>query len=166
MRLKAAVDGARQVEEITRDQAARNIWRKIYPELSEGRPGLLGAMTSRAEAHVMRLSALYALLDGSSIVTDTHVNAALALWTYCEDSARFIFGDALGAPLADDIRDLLRANPDGLTNTEISHHFQRNKSSAQLRSALHLLQEHGYVTMEELKTGGRTATVWKLTATK
>jgi Protein of unknown function (DUF3987) len=164
-RLKEVVDGARKDKEITRDQKARAVWREVYPALSEGRPGLLGAMTSRAEAHVMRLSALYALLDGSSIVTDTHINAALALWDYCEDSARFIFGDALGDPLADNIRDLLRANPGGLTNTEISYHFQRNKSSEQIQSALHLLQEHGYVTPEERETGGRKATVWKFSGT-
>jgi hypothetical protein len=87
------------------------------------------------------------------------------LWDYCEDSARFIFGDALGDPLADNIRDLLRANPGGLTNTEISYHFQRNKSSEQIQSALHLLQEHGYVTPEERETGGRKATVWKFSGT-
>lgn len=165
IRLKHAVDGARQVNEITRDPDARALWREVYPELSAGRPGLLGAMTSRAEAHVMRLSAVYALLDGSSMVRKPHLTAALALWDYCEDSARFIFGDALGDPLADVIRELLRANPDGLTTTDISHHFDRNQSSAQLQRALHLLQEHGYVTPEARETGGRTATVWKLTAT-
>jgi hypothetical protein len=44
----------------------------------------------------MRLSALYALLDKSAVVKADHLKAALALWEYCEASARFIFGEALG----------------------------------------------------------------------
>src|SRR3712207_8342266 len=52
---------------------------------SEGAPGLFGAVTGRAEAHVLRLSCLYAALDMSDTVTVTHLRAALALWRYCED---------------------------------------------------------------------------------
>jgi hypothetical protein len=36
--------------------------------LSRDRVGLLGAMTSRAEAHTLRLSCLYALLNRSTVV--------------------------------------------------------------------------------------------------
>jgi hypothetical protein len=62
-RLSAAVRFGRSVGEIRRDDAARALWREIYPALSEGKPGLLGSVISRAEAQVMRLSCLYALQD-------------------------------------------------------------------------------------------------------
>jgi hypothetical protein len=162
-RLKKAIVAAAHVREITRDQEARAIWYTVYPELSEGKPGLLGAMTSRAEAHVMRLSAIYALLDCSAIVRAEHLKAALALWEYCESSARFIFGDALGDPLADEILEALRASWEGLTRTEISHHFGRHKAAEQIKRALKLLAEQGLATWEEEETEGRKAVIWRAT---
>jgi hypothetical protein len=163
IRLRKAIDAANQVHEIRRDEEARAIWRKVYPELSDGKPGLLGAMTSRAEAHVMRLSALYALLDCSSVVKADHLRAALALWQYCEASARFIFGDALGDPLADEILQALRTKPEGMTRTDISNHFGRNKNAAQMMRALKLLAEQGLARWEKQDTEGRSAEVWKST---
>jgi hypothetical protein len=78
---------------------------------------MFGALTSRAEAHVRRLAALYALLDGQSVIDVVHMKAALALWQYCEDSARYIFGDSLGDPLADQVLELLRTAAQGMTQT-------------------------------------------------
>jgi hypothetical protein len=164
-RLRRAIDAAARVDVITRDEDARAIWREVYPELSEGKPGLLGAMTSRGEAHVMRLSAIYALLDCSPIVKSQHLLAALALWEYCEESARFIFGASLGDPVADEILRLLRTNNQGLTRTEISNHFGRNKSSAQITRALQVLVEQGLAMSEKQGTEGRTAEVWKVIGT-
>lgn len=82
-RLKDAVNFAAGVTEIKRDVVAREMWADIYPTLSAGMPGLLGAVTARAEAQVMRLACLYALLDHSSEIHDLHLNAALPLRRYC-----------------------------------------------------------------------------------
>ena len=86
---------------------AKELWGKVYAELSEGKTGLLGAVTARAEAQVMRLSCLYALLDLSDTIRLEHLSAGLALWAYCEDSAKYIFGETLGDPLADEIKRVL-----------------------------------------------------------
>jgi hypothetical protein len=59
----------------------------------------------------MRLAMLYALLDGTNIVGRPHMEAALAVWEYCEASARHIFGDKLGDPTADEILAVLRSRP-------------------------------------------------------
>jgi hypothetical protein len=95
-RLSDAVRFARTVGEMKRDEGARELWHELYGQLSRDRMGLFGAVTSRAEAHVLRLSCLYALLDCSAIVRFPHLTGALEAWRYCEDSCRFIFGDALG----------------------------------------------------------------------
>ena len=50
------------------DPAARERWIEIYPQLSAGQPGLAGAATARAEAHVVRLALIYALLDCSDMI--------------------------------------------------------------------------------------------------
>jgi hypothetical protein len=41
---------------------------------------------------------VYALLDGYDLMTRRHLEAALAVWGYCLESARRVFGDALGDP--------------------------------------------------------------------
>jgi hypothetical protein len=41
-----------------RDEAAREIWRSAYHDLSEAKLGMFGAIVSRAEAQVLRLSLL------------------------------------------------------------------------------------------------------------
>src|SRR5262249_32824568 len=48
-RLKITIEWARRVKRMYRSEKARRLWAEVYPELSEGRAGLLGAVTSRAE---------------------------------------------------------------------------------------------------------------------
>src|ERR671919_885136 len=73
--LREALDAARKIGRVERDPEARELWAKIYLELSADRPALLGAATSRAAAQVLRLSLIYALLDGSAIVRPQHLRA-------------------------------------------------------------------------------------------
>jgi len=83
--LRHALDWATAAPEILfrRDAAARELWHDRYPVLSQLRPGLRGAATSRAEAQVLRLSAIYAALDSTSLIGLPHLQAALAVWDYC-----------------------------------------------------------------------------------
>ena len=161
-RLVAAVEFAQDVGEVKRDDEAREIWRTVYAELSEGKPGLLGAATSRAEAQVMRLAMLYALLDQSDLIGADHLTAALAFWTYAEQSARYIFGSALGDPTADEIlAELRRCSPNGMTRDAIRERFHRNKPSAEISRALAVLYEYHLVRFaKNNETGGRPAEVW------
>ena len=62
-RLERAASSARRVGRVVMTQPAREIWERVYPQLSEGMLGLFGAATARAEAQVVRLAMLYALLD-------------------------------------------------------------------------------------------------------
>jgi hypothetical protein len=61
---------------MTRDPDARELWRDVYGDLTAGRDGLAGAILARAEAHVLRFSLGYALLDGSPMVSVEHLAAA------------------------------------------------------------------------------------------
>ena len=155
-----ALASARRIQAVSRNNEATILWQTVYPELSEGRPGLLGAVISRAEAQTMRLAMLYALLDGSSSITATHLNAALAVWEYCEASARSIFGTALGDRVADRILNALRSNPDGLMRTDISDLLGRNKDQATIDRALSLLASVGVATCGREQSGGRPSERW------
>jgi hypothetical protein len=88
--LRAVGQFARNCGQIKRDDAAKKLWAEVYPRLSEGFPGLVGAATSRAEAQVLRLSAIFAVLDMSETIRVEHLHAALAVWDYAFDSARYI----------------------------------------------------------------------------
>jgi hypothetical protein len=157
-RLQEALLFARTVGEVPRSDTARDIWHAVYPRLAGDRLGLFGAVTSRAEAQTMRLALVYALLDGSPVIEAEHLSAGLAVWSYCEASARFIFGDALGDVMADEVLRALRAAPpNGLTRTELSGHFGRNKSASEINRALTALVRHGLIRLEkeDANTGGR-----------
>jgi len=159
-RIADAAKFAASVGEMRRDDQARADWRAVYPVLSEGKPGLLGAVTSRAEAQAMRLACVYALLDKSSVVRREHLRAALAIWTYCEQSAAYIFGRSLGDPVADNIIRTLREAAGGLTRTDISNLFGRHRDSGQISRALDALRESGRARSELEETEGRKAERW------
>jgi len=161
-RLNKALVVGRGMGEIKRDTAARRLWADVYPELSEGKPGLFGAVTARAEAQVLRLSVIYAILDGNPQISPRHLAAALAVWDFCEASARYIFGDALGDHVADRILDGLRGSPNGLSRTDISQLFARHVSQGRLDQALGLLLSSGRAHPETRATEGRSVEVWVL----
>lgn len=160
-KLNKAVMSARMTNEIKRDERARQKWIEIYPKLSDGYTGLLGSVTSRAEAQVMRLACLYALLDESKVITLEHLEAALALWQYCEDSARYIFGNQTGNKIADTIYAALLSAEDGLTKTQLRDLFQRNANANQINSALKLLVELGKIEVIKEETDGRPREIYR-----
>lgn len=161
-RLHDAVEFARSAGEVSRNDPARELWAIVYPELSEGKHGLLGAITARAEAQVLRLSMIYALLDQSDKITVEHHRAALALWNYCERSAHWIFATATGDNRADKILARLRvAGRNGLTQTEISERiFNRNLSGHALAEALYILQRSGQARSVKESSGGAPRKRW------
>lgn len=159
-KLKDAVKFGKIVRELKKDDHAAEMWAWIYPDLSEGKPGLLGAVISRGEAQVMRIACIYALLDKSYLIREKHLLAALALWNYSEASARYIFGDATGDYMADRILNRLRDSANGLTRTEISNLFSRNESWEKIDSALLSLMRHDLIRMLQESTGGRPIERW------
>jgi len=165
-RLRESVDHTREVGEMSFDEAAGAMWDAAYVGLETGRTGLLGKVTQRASPYVLRLSCLYALLDCAGTVRREHLGAALALWKYCEDSARYIFGERTGDRLADDILNALRgAEGDGLTRTDISNLFGRNVNAGRIGGALASLAEAGlaYSRSERTEHSKRPVERWFVT---
>jgi hypothetical protein len=163
-RLAQVVGFGRGLGEMRRDDKARGCWHEVYGPLSEGKPGLSGALLARGEAHVMRLACLYAVLDLSAVVRAEHLLAALALWDYVEHSVRFLFGESLGDPVADEILRLLRAAGEaGVSRTDISNHLGRHQQAIRISQALAVLLEHGLARMDKEETGGRPGERWRST---
>lgn len=162
-RLCEAAQCAAQAGELKLTEAARQRWVDVYPELSCEGTGLYGAAIARAEAHVLRYSLLYALLDRAAAVDRPHLEAALSLWGYAARSANWLFGDTLGDPVADDIWQAMSSSPRGLTREQIRDLFSRNKSAKVITSAIAMLERAGRLQRQVQpsgKTGGRPAELY------
>jgi hypothetical protein len=126
---------------------------------------MLGAIISRAEAQVLRLSVLYAVLDQSRVIRPEHLEAALGLWQYADDSARMIFGDRLGLATGDTILEALRravkTEKKELTSTEINALFKGRKAAAEIKLALEQLVKLGRIAFRRMDTAGRSVTLWR-----
>ena len=166
-RLRGAIAFGKAPGEMYLDRQAWPAWDAVYGMLSEDRTGLANTLLARAEPQVMRLSMLYAILDQSTAIQLPHLKAALALWEYTEDSATYIFGQALGDTTADTILQALeKAGSAGLSQNDIVQDvFHRNLSAAEVTRALHLLEKLGSIVTERRQPSGgkgRPSTLYTL----
>jgi len=88
-----------------------------------------------------------------------HLLAALALWDYCEASARRIFGRALGDANADGALHAVRMEGEaGMTQTELHDYFSRNMQAKELNRAVTVLPNDGLIrVVRERGEKGRPA---------
>ena len=87
---------------------------------------------ARGEAITLRFALVYALLDRSPVIGADHLVAALALWQYAEDSARHVFGDATGDPVADRVLAALRRGG-AMAQDEVRDLFGRHSAPSASR---------------------------------
>jgi hypothetical protein len=73
--LTTVLKHAHTVGRVTLTPDARELWWHTYPQLTHPADGLLGQLTARAEAHVIRLALIYALLDGHKTIQPDHLRA-------------------------------------------------------------------------------------------
>ena len=153
---------ARTLGRITMTDAAAEAWEKTYADLSGDRPGLLGAILGRADAQVIRIALIYALLDNTEQVDLPHLGAALAVWGFCEDSTTQIWGDMIGDDVADTILAALKAaGLAGMGRTEMSNLLSRHVSSARITMALESLQRAGKAERMPGPTVGHGEQRWR-----
>ncbi|MEK6580691.1 MAG: DUF3987 domain-containing protein [Bdellovibrionota bacterium] len=157
-KLKLAIAFAKEERRIEMDPNAQELWRDIYSELSNEQPGMLGALLGRAEPMVLRLALIYCLADSRHTISSEHLKAAIAVWQYCEESVKYIFGASTGDEVADDIYSLLRTNESGITRTDISTYFSHNRTKARVDSAIDLLIQFNLIRATSDETGGRPST--------
>src|SRR5690606_33128778 len=113
----------------------------------------------------MRLACVYALMACSEVIRIDHLRAALALWKYCEESAKYIFGMNTGDKIADEVYQMLAANTDGVAKTAIHAHFGRNKSAVEINTALQLLIQIGRIERLPVMTPkkkGRASEIFRI----
>jgi hypothetical protein len=159
---------------------------EIYPSLREDRPGFSGHLVARGSSMVLRLSLIYFLLDspligmrrmvepgtiwqrGNSLshfwqqgIEPVHLDAAMAVWRYCEESVQMLFASRAGTFLADRILELLASGP--MSKDELNDHLSA-KQKAEAPGVLVELEQQGLVIKTTVKRDGpgRPATTWQL----
>jgi hypothetical protein len=142
-RTKDAVEKARSVGRVTMEPGTAAVWEQVYDQLGEGTTGMVAEVTARAAPQIIRIALIYAVLDNSAVIELAHLKAAVAVWEYCEESARQLFGDRVGVPVVDTILAALRKAAGGMTRDEIGHLFSWNKPSAEITSVVELLAAQG-----------------------
>lgn len=159
-----AVSFGRDCGEITFDNNARELWIKIYNDLTADEPGIIGSMSARIEPYTLRLAGIYAVLDSSNQINPEHLRAAVAVIDYYIASLYYLFGNLAGNPLADRIFEALTDKPDGMSKNDLMDYFQRNKTSDEISTALDLLTGMERIKSQTEKTSGRDITVYNLTS--
>lgn len=171
--ITAVVKEAREFAErqgiLAFDEASLRSYCSIYGDLAKERPGLLGVLAARAAPIIQRLSMIYALLDRSSVIRSEHLNAAVAVWDYAEQSIVAIFGDQTGDRNADKLLAVLLDAPGGLTQTEIVEVvFGRNLTKQKIAAALAILAKFDLVasSIEKSPDSNRKVIRWRSCSTR
>ena len=92
-RLAVAIARGASIGNVTMTKDAERIYKSNYDHLTRSRKGLYESVTTRSEAQVIRLALILAVVDGSDEIDTRHITQSLSIWSYCDDSARYVFGD-------------------------------------------------------------------------
>jgi hypothetical protein len=143
------------------DDPALKIWESLYSKLSDDKPGFAGSLLARGSSIVLRLALIYALLDMSQVIQPVHLQAAMAVWRYSEQSVETLFGGRSGNPLSERLVELFDTYPE-LTQTELHSHMKRCPVE-EINNALNVLKEMGVIelTIRKPVGAGRPGKVWK-----
>jgi hypothetical protein len=162
-RLAEALAFARQAGEMHRDEKAEALWHEVYPMLKQSADEI--PHTDRARPYAMRLAMIYALADRSATISRQHLEAGLAVWTFCRGSARLLFGEASTPepspePVWLKLLNLIQGKP-GICRSELLRAC-RSVDAGALDEALGKLEGNGMAFRSEQKheAGGRPAECW------
>jgi hypothetical protein len=148
---------------------ASALWKKQYGLLKHG--GRAGVpprgegrgqdVASRGHVAVMRLALIFAVLEGSKVITAPMLEAAMLAWDYCERCTHYLFGDAPKQLVEDTIFTALKTNGK-MTRTQINHLFSHNSSKLAITNALEVLLKAKRVKGWKEATAGRPTEWWEV----
>jgi hypothetical protein len=146
------------------DPQAQEMWPDVYSKLGRDGDTAFDSITDRAVAQVRRLALVYAALDRSKRVTSLHLDAALEVWRYCEDSAAYLFADVPANPIETTILRVLEREDRWLALSALSKlGFKGTVASSVLRRTLHALSSEGRIDRRQVPTRGRPRSEFRLT---
>ena len=159
-----------------RDREADLLWREVYLAMND-LSAPIPAVEARGAPMIARLSLLYAVLDGASLIRASHLRAAVEVWWYGVQSTRKAYGERaarFGDPVADAIlrefRDTARIEGRRVVVSQSDVHaaLGRNAGRGGVTTALRLLAEQGLLervvqSSDASRKAGRPSVNWCLT---
>jgi hypothetical protein len=161
--LAEALASVKQAGRLALDAEAEAHWRGVYPSLKVSGDSI--PHTERAAPQTLRLAIIYALADKSGVIRLPHLQAALAVWDYCRESARLLFGDTGGSPealpLPQQLLNAIAANP-GSNLTQLHQATGKRYTAEARQGALAWLKTNGLAHPRpcRLPQGGPPAECW------
>jgi hypothetical protein len=140
--IRNSVRFAQQVRQLPFKASTVKVWEALYSELATDRAGQVGAALARAEAQVLRLGMIYALLDSSNYVEPDHLLAAYEVWQFSEQSVQHIFNEN---PIQSRILLILSQSTTPITRTELHRAFANHLGKKELEEALCDLEDRGQI---------------------
>lgn len=161
--LEAALKRAASIHRMRRSRDAIKLWTEWYRELPDDDQGIVGAITARAEAHVIRIACIYALCDATEIIEVVHMRSAIAFVEYSKRCVLYLWGRETGDVIADKILEELAFGP--LSRTQVVREvFSGNVPAYHLERAARMLERRGQLVRERVASGspGRPVEQWRL----
>jgi len=147
---------------LRRSPAAEELWDQIYAEHKAAlltRGPVAAALTARFDAHILRLSVAFAVVDEAPEIRAEHVRAADAVWRYHVGSVEYIFRDQCGSLVQDTLLgELRRVYPEGLSGAAQDALFKGNLKAGELPAARAALEQRHLIRTavgESGEKGGR-----------
>lgn len=163
--LRKTIDKRLEYGRVVLSPAARRHWAdEVYAELTtdDEDDTTAAEFTRRAAPYALRIAALHAVVNGSTVLDVEHLGAAVALVRYSMESAAHVLDRRHVDHRLDRIREALdRAGEDGLSLTDVSGLFSRNLSAAARNELLEQLVATGNYTKFGESTKGRGATRYR-----
>lgn len=152
--ISEALEFSKNVKEIKRDDEAKKYWECLYYDLGQRENSRFGAIQTRAENQVLRLSMIYALLDKSTRIKKKHILAAEALWEYSVQSLPHIFFSSSTNVSTKAKNKLIQKlhEKERLSRTEIVRLYGGNKSQKEIDSILQQLSDENVISSHREKS--------------
>lgn len=137
------------------DEQAKILWSEIYHAFAEeNREGVYAAITARAEPNILRLAMIFAITDKCNLINVHHLNAAKAIWDYCDQTCLAIYGKATGDETVDKILKLVTELGGEASRTQIRDLFSRNVTKSEIDRAIGVIESKGLAKRTYRKANG------------
>lgn len=155
LEIRQTLEVARAFSEIKFHDSTSTLWDKLYFELNEEIPGVVGAISARGVVNTFRLALIYALFDKSNVILPAHLEAAYSLWMYSLDCIRKIFAKDELSSLANRIYSEILTET-AITKTDLSRALSGHKDRVLTESALEELAQRDLIERSMESTAGRS----------
>lgn len=161
---------ARDVSRIQISEGGRSRFVSWYRSRQLHRDPFRASFQSREDAHVLRMAAVFCINDNSWEIQANHIISAIKIITEArEDGASIFAGTGTHSRIVlgiDALRDkLLAGGLGGCKQSQLTKALQRHVNAEEIKAALDVMHELGYVQrFDNIQVGrGRPVTVWRAT---